>query len=97
MTTTNVDPAEYKRLLGYPCDRVLDDRARELADNARAWYARHGRPWVYARQAQELRITNCSIVIDDVPKTLVMRLGKKTAVLINRNPPKQQTVWIAEC
>ncbi len=36
------------------------------------------------------------IVIDDVPKTLVMRLGKKTAVLINRNPPKQQTVRIAE-
>jgi type IV secretion system protein VirB9 len=36
------------------------------------------------------------IVVDEVPNTLVMRLGKKTAVLINRNPPKQQTVRIAE-
>ena len=31
----NVQPAEYKRLLGYPRDRVLGGRARELADWAR--------------------------------------------------------------
>ena len=85
---TNVDPAEYKRLLGYPRDRVLDDRARELADNARAWYARHGRPWVYARQAQELRITNGSIVIDDVPfssprlQKMLIDAGADAAVLV---------------
>lgn len=62
----NVQPAEYKRLLGYPRDRVLSGRARELADGARAWYAKNGRPWVYARQAQAVRITNGSVLIDDV-------------------------------
>lgn len=52
----NVQPAEYKRLLGYPRDRVLSGRARELAEQARAWYAQHGRPWVYARQAESVSL-----------------------------------------
>lgn len=63
----NVQPAEYKRLLGYPRDRILDGRARELADFARSWYAQHGRPWVYARAAEHLDITNGSILIDGHP------------------------------
>ena len=63
----NVQPAEYKRLLGYPRDRVLSGRARELADSARAWYAKNGRPWVYARQAESLNITNGSLLVDGVP------------------------------
>lgn len=42
------------------------------------------------------RLQGQFIVIDQIPSTLVMRLGKKTAVLINRNPPKHQTVRIAE-
>ncbi len=42
------------------------------------------------------RLQGQFIVVDEVPNTLVMRLGKKTAVLINRNPSKQQTVRIAE-
>ncbi|MGB7159027.1 MAG: hypothetical protein WBD40_13240, partial [Tepidisphaeraceae bacterium] len=50
----NVQPAEYKRLLGYPRDRVLTGRARELAEQARAWYAKYGRPWIYARQAKNV-------------------------------------------
>lgn len=36
------------------------------------------------------------IVVDGVPKTLVMRLGKDTAVLINKNPLKPQSLRIAE-
>lgn len=60
----NVHPAEYKRLLGYPRDRVLDGRARELADFARSWFAQHGRPWVYARAAEKLDITNGSVLVD---------------------------------
>jgi type IV secretion system protein VirB9 len=36
------------------------------------------------------------VVVDQMPETLVMRLGKKAAVLINRNPQKTQTVRIAE-
>ena len=61
---TNVQQAEYKRLLGFPRGRVMEDRARELAEWARDWYAKHGRPWVYARQAESLQVTNGSIVID---------------------------------
>jgi hypothetical protein len=60
----NVQPAEYKRLLGYPRDRVLSGRARELAEQARAWYAQHGRPWVYARQVENVAFDNGSIKID---------------------------------
>jgi hypothetical protein len=63
----NVQLAEYTRLLGYPPDRTLGDRAQELADEARRWYARNGRPWVYVRQAQSLEITNGSICIDGAP------------------------------
>jgi hypothetical protein len=63
----NVQPAEYKRLLGYPRDRVLGGRARELAEQARAWYAKHGRPWVYARQAESVSHDNGSVTIDGIP------------------------------
>jgi hypothetical protein len=47
-----VQAAEYQRLLGYPRGVVLEGRSRELADWARAWYREHGRPWIYAREAQ---------------------------------------------
>jgi hypothetical protein len=52
----DVSPQEYTRLLGYPRGWILDGRARELADWARAWYAKNGRPWFYARQAEKLEI-----------------------------------------
>jgi hypothetical protein len=64
---TNVQPAEYQRLLGYPRGRVLEGRARELADWARAWYAEHGRSRVYARETDSLWIADGSIVIDGTP------------------------------
>src|SRR4051794_30768498 len=62
---TNVQQAEYKRLLGFPRERVMEDRARELAEWARDWYAKYGKPWVYARQVDAISITNGSIQIDD--------------------------------
>ena len=46
-----VQESEYWRLLGYPAGHAPDGRARELADWARGWYAAHGRPWIYAREA----------------------------------------------
>jgi len=46
--------AEYKRLLGFPANYVLEGRSRELADWARDWYANHGRPWIYARESNLL-------------------------------------------
>ena len=62
----DVQAAEYNRLLGYPRGSVPSERATELAAWARDWYARHGRPWVYARQAEVQRIGTDSIVIEGV-------------------------------
>jgi hypothetical protein len=45
-----VPEVEYRRLLGYPRRHVLEGRARELADEARAWFSAHGRPWIFGRE-----------------------------------------------
>lgn len=60
----DVDPAEYIRLLGYPRGHVLEGRALELADWARAWYAEHGRPWTYARLVEDVRTADDGVMID---------------------------------
>ncbi len=44
----------------------MEGRALELADWARSWYAGHGRPWVYARESEELTIGADSIRVDGV-------------------------------
>ena len=62
----NVLPEEYVRLLGYPRGWVLEGRALELANWARDWYSRNGRPWFYARQAENFEIKSDSIHIDGV-------------------------------
>jgi len=54
----NVQESEYTRLLGYPKRHVLEGRPRELADAARQWYAKNGRPWFYARQMDALEWAN---------------------------------------
>jgi hypothetical protein len=103
----NVVAAEYQRLLGYPRDHVLDDRARELADNARAWYAKNGKPWVYARQAEDVSIVNGSIVIDGVSFTskrlqrTLTEAGADGAVLVavSAGPEVEaeaQKLWLEE-
>jgi hypothetical protein len=60
----DVPLAEFKRLLGYPRGRRLSPGARRLAHWARAWYARHGRPWVFVRPAESLEITTDGITIE---------------------------------
>jgi hypothetical protein len=60
----NVLPEEYARLLGYPRGFVVEGRALELAEWARDWYAKNGRPWVYARQAETFAIEGDTICID---------------------------------
>ncbi len=55
---------ELARLLGYPPGRGPEGRARELADEARAWYAQHGRPWMQARQAEEFKLDEPQITLD---------------------------------
>ncbi len=47
-----VPESEYKRLLGFPADLPLEGRARELADWAGDWYAKHGKPWIFAGDAR---------------------------------------------
>lgn len=59
-----VDPAEYARLLGYPRGHRLDGRAAELAAEAEAWYAEHGRPWIFAREASTLALDADGVRID---------------------------------
>jgi hypothetical protein len=63
----DVPAVEYVRLLGYPRDWTLEDRALELAQWARAWYAGHGHPWMFARQSRSLALRDGAVVIDDVP------------------------------
>jgi hypothetical protein len=49
---TGVASAEYVRLLCYPRGWILEGRALELAERAGAWYAEHGRPWVFVRETE---------------------------------------------
>ncbi len=53
-----VQDAEYRRLLGYPADYRPGARVRELAEEAKQWYAKNGTPWVYARQTDDLEIAD---------------------------------------
>jgi hypothetical protein len=50
----NIPEAEYLRLLGYPKNRPLEGRARELADGAQKWFLENGRPWICARECSSL-------------------------------------------
>ncbi len=61
---TSVQDAEYSRLLGYPPHHVPEGRARELAQWAREWYAKNGRPWVYARQNGSLELAGDGVKMD---------------------------------
>lgn len=60
-----VQEAEYRRLLGYPKNHVPGERVGELAAWARSWYAAHGRPWVYLREAS-MQMTNDGLRLDGV-------------------------------
>ena len=52
----DVQESEYQRLLGYPKNRPLEGRARELADAARQWFRENGRPWIYANETGALEL-----------------------------------------
>src|SRR5690349_5540937 len=59
-----IQETEYQRLLGYPKDYELEGRARELADEAEAWFSKNGRPWICAREVASLELKNGSAHID---------------------------------
>jgi hypothetical protein len=63
---TNVKESEYKRLLGYPSDYELEDRARELADWARQWYNENGKPWIYALKYDKLDTSKENLSIENI-------------------------------
>jgi hypothetical protein len=60
---------EYVRLLGFPRGWELRGRARELAEWARDWYAEHGRPWVFSREAASLEVDSDTMHLEGVPFT----------------------------
>jgi hypothetical protein len=51
-----VPEPEYQRLLGYPENRRLEGRARELADLAQKWFSENGHPWLVAREIDSVEI-----------------------------------------
>jgi hypothetical protein len=60
----NIDPGEFKRLLGLPPEYTMAGRVSELAEWAGEWYAANGNPWVYAHQVEELDLDNIEIRIE---------------------------------
>ena len=60
-----VQPAEYNRLLGFPRNHTLEGRAKDLAESARNWYFKNGKPWTYSRHISEIRISADVIRIED--------------------------------
>ena len=62
----NVREEEYKRLLGYPHNFELKERARELSDFARSWFNENGNPWIYAFQTADIDYSGERLKINDV-------------------------------
>ena len=90
LSGVDVQPQEYTRLLGYPRDRVLEGRAAELADWARDWYAKNGRPWFYARQAE-------SVDLDEVPTRSELTASPSTAsacIARSSRPGRTAQFWL---
>lgn len=102
-----VDPVEYTRLLGFPRGHVLEGRSLELAEWARAWYAEHGRPWVYARSAGALTLGSGSVHIRETAfhsarlEQVLRDAGAHDAVLVatSAGPELERAAhdaWLAE-
>ena len=62
----NVPDAEYLRLLGFPADYELTGRSRDLAIQAREWYSKNGKPWIYVKQAAAVETSNGKVAIDSI-------------------------------
>jgi len=75
----HIDPAEYRRLLGYPRDHEISQRAQELAEWAGEWYSQNGRPWLYARQAGDVDADGDRIAIDGAEFT-----SRRLAAILRR-------------
>src|SRR3954470_2767388 len=58
-----IQDSEYQRLLGYPKNYSLEGRALELANDAQAWFSKHGRPWICAQEISSLELKSGSVGI----------------------------------
>ena len=85
--TFRVRDEEYRRLLGYPRNHVLCERAVELSNWARDWYERNGRPWTYTRRVN-VRVSEESVELDGLLIQSVQlrehlsRYGAESAMLL---------------
>jgi hypothetical protein len=61
----SVDERELLRLLGLPRGRALEGELRARAEGARAWYARHGRPFTAARRIDVQGLTRTGVTLSD--------------------------------
>lgn len=63
----SVRDSEYARLLGYPQGHILKDRPLELAEQTKAWFAKHGKPWLYLRESHSLKLgEDAQVLIDGI-------------------------------
>ena len=78
-----------------------------MSDWRRAWYARNGKPWVYARQAADMRIVNGSVVIEGQPfhsprlQATLQKAGADEAILVAvgagpQSDEEAQRLWMDE-
>ncbi len=85
----------------------MTDRTRELADCARAWYVKHGRPWLYARSCDRVEIEGAAVCVDGVPfnssplRKMLDQARAKHAILaaVSAGPELEleaQALWHAE-
>jgi hypothetical protein len=58
--------SDYRRLLGYPRQRRVEGRARELEEWARRWYSEHGRPWTLARVTNDVHAAEGGLRVEGV-------------------------------
>ncbi len=100
-TLTETNPAvevadsEYRRLLGYPRHRELEDRALELANGAREWFSKNARPWICAREISALEIRESSVRIAETDfssqrlREIFVESQTRSAVLIGVSAGKE--------
>lgn len=61
---SELDPAEFNRLLGLPRERVLEGDLAERAEWARTWYSTHARPCLVLRRFAILEIGRDGILLE---------------------------------
>jgi hypothetical protein len=83
-----VTERELLRLLGMPRGRGLEGELGVRADTARAWYARHGRPFAATRRVEVRDVSAASVTLADGSElrsaglAAVLRTTRGRAVLV---------------